>query len=215
MVTKPKALFHEGIELLDRKPPPEGKVSWEEFLAWAGEDDKAEWVDGEVILLMPESLLHHDVIQFLVMLLTLFTARSDLGRVMTNFLMRLPTRPSGRAPDVLFLSREHDDRVQDTYIEGSADLVVEVVSPSSLARDREEKFAEYAANGIPEYWVVDLPERETAFYQLGEDGTYRRVVPDETGVYRSKALPGFWLRPDWLWQDPLPQLQALRELGLP
>ena len=54
----------------------------------------------------------------------------------------------------------------------------------------------------------------TAFYQLGDDGHYRLVPPDADGSYHSRALAGFRLRPDWLWQEPLPKvLNVARELG--
>jgi len=51
-------------------------------------------------------------------------------------------------------------------------------------------------------------------YRLTDEGGYT-AVPVEEGVYRSQAVPGFWLRPDWLWQDPLPNvLDIARELGV-
>jgi len=40
-------------------------------------------------------------------------------------------------------------------------------------------------------------------------------MPLEEGLFRSQVLPGFWLKLDWLWQDPLPAvLETLRVLGL-
>jgi Uma2 family endonuclease len=134
--------------------------------------------------------------------------------------MRLPARPSGREPDVLFVAKQHADRVRSTWIDGPADLVVEIVSPESAARDWETKRAEYAAAGIPEYWVLDRDRQDAAFFQLGADGRYTRaaVGTDGTdgtdGVYHSKVLPGFWLRVEWLWQFPTPDLEAAQELGL-
>ena len=44
---------------------------------------------------------------------------------------------------------------------------------------------------------------------------YYQAVPAEEGVYRSQVLPGFWLRAEWLWQEPLPnELDVAREMGL-
>jgi Uma2 family endonuclease len=189
-------------------------VTWEEFLDWAGEDDKAEWVDGEVVLLMPETELHNDLAVFLTTLFQVYVSRFGLGKVFTSFLMRLVTRPSGRTPDVLFVAKEHLDRMRGTYVDGPADLAVELVSPSSQQRDVVEKMAEYAGAHLPEYWVIDADSRDAAFYVLGMDGAYHRRLPDGAGIYRSVALPGFWLRVEWLWQNPHPQIDALRELGL-
>jgi Uma2 family endonuclease len=73
---------------------------------------------------------------------------------------------SGREPDVLYLARSHLRRLRKTYLNGPADLVVEVVSPESVKRDREQKFGEYQAAGIPEYWVIDPEAQQADFYQL-------------------------------------------------
>lgn len=45
--------------------------------------------------------------------------------------------------------------MKETYLDGPADLVVGIVSPDSVGRDRGEKFYEYAQGGVPEYWLID------------------------------------------------------------
>src|SRR5881275_1256091 len=128
--------------------------------------------------------------------------------------MRLPSRPSGREPDILFIAQAHLDRLRATWIEGPADLVIEIVSPESDERDWQTKRAEYAAAGIPEYWVLDRDRRDAAFFVLAADGTYVRAPLAGDGVFHSAVLPGFWLRVEWLWQLPTPDLEAAEELGL-
>jgi Uma2 family endonuclease len=189
-------------------------MTWEEFVAWCDEDTRAEWVDGEVIVLSPVSVAHQRLLRFLTVVLDLFISTQGLGELLTaGILMRLPSRPSGREPDLLFVAREHLDRLRATWLEGPADLVIEIVSPESEERDWEVKRAEYAAAGIPEYWVLDRDREDAAFFQLGPDGTYHRA-PIEDGVYRSRVLPRFWLRVEWLWQLPTPDLEAAEALGL-
>jgi Uma2 family endonuclease len=153
--------------------------------------------------------------KFLVTLLELFTRTFDLGEVLTAPMqMRLGQVRSGREPDLLFVTNEHIGRLQHTYLDGPADLVIELVSPESTRRDRIEKFAEYEASGVREYWLVDHEHQDAAFYALGDDGRYHRLPVDDTGIARSTVVSGFWLRIEWLWQDPPPTLQAARELGL-
>jgi Putative restriction endonuclease len=65
---------------------------------------------------------------------------------------------------------------------------------------------EYRAAGIPEYWLIDPDLRQAEFYQLDAAGRYQVVAAGTDGVYRSRALPGFWLREEWLWQEPLPDV---------
>jgi Uma2 family endonuclease len=189
----------------DRAAPPPPPISFEQFLAWADEDTHAEWVDGEIVLMSPSNLEHQRLILFLAELINRYVRAHQLGEVfLAGVLMRLATRPSGREPDLLFVANEHADRLRETYVDGPADLVVEIVSPDSEERDRVTKLAEYEAAGIPEYWLIDPLRREALFYRLGEDRRYHLGPVDAEGFYHSAVLPEFRLRVAWLWQRPLP-----------
>lgn len=206
----------EKVKLSDRRAPPQGKISFEEFLAWADEDAHAEWEDGEVVMVSPASKRHQDISVWLTRVLGYYVEQHALGWL-TNapFLIQLRTAGQAREPDLLFLKTENLNRLHDTYLEGPADLVVEIASPESVGRDRGRKFVEYEGEGIPEYWLIDPVRRQAEFYRLGEDQRYRPSLPDEGGVYRSLSVGGFWLKVDWLWQDPLPDsLEILRQLGV-
>jgi Uma2 family endonuclease len=191
----------------DHPPLPPTPISFEAFLAWADEDTHAEWVDGEIVLMSPVNLEHQRLLNFLSRLISAFVEAHQLGEVfLAGLAMRLRTRPSGREPDLLFVSNEHSDRLRPTYLDGPADLVIEIVSPDSVERDRITKLAEYEAAGIPEYWLLDPIREEALFHQLGEDGRYHPGPIDADGFYHSAVLRGFRLRVAWLWQRPLPTL---------
>lgn len=212
-------MAHESrADLLDKpaKSAPPGKMTYEEFLAWADEDTWAEWVNGEVIILSPASKRHQDLATFLAALFRFFVEARQLGLVLTApFQMKIGPDLSGREPDVIFVAREHLDRLQNTYLGGPADLVVEIISPDSRGRDRGEKFYEYEEGGVREYWLLDYLRRQAEFYQRGSDGIFRLVPAGEDGIYRSMVLEGLWVKVEWLWQEPLPPLMTvLREWGL-
>lgn len=196
--------------VLDSLPEPgPPRMSYEEFLAWADEDTLAEWVNGEVVMTSPASNRHQDISGFLESMLRSFIQVHNLGVVRSApFQMKLE---HGREPDLLFVAREHQSRLQETYLDGPADLVVEIVSPESVGRDRGEKFYEYEQGGVPEYWLVDPLRRRFEAYGLDERGLYHPVFSGTEGRYDSQVLPGFWLRAEWLWQEPLPH--PLRVLG--
>jgi Uma2 family endonuclease len=155
-------------------------------------------------------------VDFLVQTLGVYVQAKGLGLLLSApFQMKTGPDLPGREPDLLFVARENLGRLKDRYLEGPADLVVEVVSPESRLRDRGEKFAEYEAGGVREYWLVDPEARQADFYVLGPDNRYDRRRADAAGIYRSQVVEGLWVRPEWLWQDPLPPvLVVLRELGL-
>jgi Uma2 family endonuclease len=194
-----------------QNPVQNQPMTYEEFLDWADEDTLAEWVNGDVIMATPASDRHQDIVSFLAAIFRAYVETHNLGVIRpAPFQMRVGE--SGREPDILFLSNEHISRLKPTYLDGPADLVVEVLSPESGVRDRGEKFYEYEKAGIPEYWLID-PEREQAeFYQLDERGRYQAAAL-VNGRYRSRTLAGFWLDVDWLW-DPPPVLKVCKELEL-
>jgi Uma2 family endonuclease len=205
----------EAKQTEPRTPPP-SPVTFEEFLAWCDEDTHAEWVDGTIIMLSPGSDQHQNLIEFLITILRLFNESQQAGWLrVAPFLMRTHVKPSGREPDILFVTNERMHLVQPTFLDGPADLIVEIISPESIGRDRGEKFVEYEAAGIHEYWLIDPLRQQAEFYQLDNHGVYRLGIIDTDGIYRSSVLAGFWLRVTWLWQKPLPPLlSVLRELGL-
>ncbi|MEK7685941.1 MAG: Uma2 family endonuclease [Verrucomicrobiota bacterium] len=186
---------------------PPAKMTYEEFLRWDGENQHVEWVDGKVVLMSPITMEHSNVSLFLLTLVKSYVEEHHLGRVLYDpFQMKTGPALPGRAPDILFVANKNLGRLQRLYLDGPADLVVEVISPGSRAVDRGEKFYEYEQGGVPEYWLIDPQRKQAEFYQLGEDGIYRLASPDAEGNYRSRELAGLWLKVNWLWQEPLPPL---------
>ena len=90
-------------------------------------------------------------------------------------------------PDFVVIAPERRHILTPTKIKGAPDLVVEVLSPSTVARDRGLKKRRYAAGGVPEYWIVDLEEHVVEQHVL-EGGEYRLVGAHEDEV-RARA-PG-------------------------
>lgn len=190
-------------------------MSYEEYLAWADEDIHAEWVNGEVIVFMPPKEPHQTLVEFLDRLIGLFITIFDLGRLrIAPFELKISPEGNSREPDLMFIHKDHLDRVTPERVVGPPDLIIEIMSTDSIHRDRVDKYDEYEAGGVPEYWIIDnRPRRRRAwFYQLDDRGQYHSILPDSDNIYRSAVLPGFWLRLDWLWQEQPDVLLALAEL---
>ena len=189
-------------------------MSYEEFLAFADEDVHAEWVNGEVIVFMSPSSRHQVLTIWLARVVAFFTDLFDLGEVYAAPLeMRAIPGGSAREPDLLFVAREHRDRMEAQRLNGPADLIVEIISPESVRRDQVEKLREYVAAGVREYWLFDsrpLPV-PPAWYRLNEAGVFAPIAPDAAGRLHSTVLLGFWLDPAWLTQEPLPKPLAMMQ----
>jgi Uma2 family endonuclease len=204
---------------LESRPPVVAAgdtMSYEEFLARTDEDAHLEWVEGGVLEMPPVSDDHADVNGFLLALLRFYAEARNLGVVRADpFQMKTGPDLPGRAPDLMFVATENVPRLQTTFLDGPADLVVEIISPESRTRDRGDKFDEYEQGGVREYWLIDTPRERAEFYQRDDNGVFRPVPPNAEGVYHSAVLPGLWLRVEWLWQRPLPPLlRVLREWDL-
>jgi len=191
------------------------KMSFEEFLAFCDEDTWAEWVNGEIVMFSPASDQHQDLSDFLLTVLRLYVQTRRLGWVRSApFAMRLPEISHGREPDLLFVKAERINIVQKTYLDGPADVVIEIVSPDSVSRDRGDKFVEYEAAGIQEYWLIDPIRNQAEFYQLSAEGRYTLTLGGAEGIHRSTVIKDFWLDLKWLWQEPLPSpLRVVAEIA--
>jgi Uma2 family endonuclease len=162
-------------------------MTYEEFLAWADEDTLAEWVDGKVVMYSPASRRHQEISLFLGQVIGLHVEHSGAGRILLPpFQMKLAQ--SGREPDLLFVAQEHLERLKENYLDGPADLVVEIVSPESAGRDRGDKFYEYARGGVPEYWLIDPQTEWAEFYRLEEEH-YRLAFSGSEGEYHPRCYP--------------------------
>ena len=199
-----------------RPPPAEATLSpWERFDALP-DDAKAELIDGELVSIMPANERHNAVQLFIQTVLSLYVVRQGLGRVFADqFEMRLGRQRF--VPDASFIRTEHLDRVLPTRIEGPADLVVEVLSPDSVARDRGVKLRDYATAGVQEYWLLDPEAERIEVYGRQPDGAFVPLASDRTGAAASRVVPGLRLRPEWLWPGagrPPDVLAALRAHGI-
>jgi Uma2 family endonuclease len=191
-------------------------MTYAQFLKLDEETNHLEWVDGEVVPMAAVTDEHSLVAGWIYSLVRMFVEARALGIVHADpFQMKPGPNLPGRAPDVLYVSKKNRARLKKLYLNGPADLVVEVVSPGSRGVDRGQKFYEYEKGGVSEYWLIDPERAQAEFYLLGRDGVYKLAAVGSDSVFRSVVLKGFWLKTDWLWQRPLPSIiSVLKRLGV-
>jgi len=182
---------------------PQGITTHAAFLTWFRSDDgpgdvRVDWIMNDVwVEIMAERAFAHNKIKSAVTHVVYGLVKAEKlghffsdGMVYTNDDEQFTT-----APDGMFVSREamENRRVWLTGGEGSAgdtellgvpDLVIEVVSPSSVDKDTVWLMAKYWAAGVPEYWLIDAREGPLTF-------TIYRRGPDE---YRAVRRVGGWVK---------------------
>ena len=186
------------------------KVTFNEYLRM--EERNIEWIDGRIVKYMSCSFSHEALFIWLSFVLNGFTLQHNLDKILgSRFAMR--TKISrGREPDLLFVANENLDKIKPTFLDGPADLVIEIVSPDSVERDRFEKFWEYEEVGIKEYWLIDYENKNAEFYCLDDAGHYQ-LAEIKGGIYHSTIIKDFWLKIDWLWKLPN-EFEVLKELKI-
>lgn len=173
-------------------PPAQGEWTYEDWLQLPDNGFRYEVLDGVLYMSPPPTVRHQIAVSELARRFGNFVAEHGLGRVLVAPCgVRLPTQPVPVQPDILFVAAERQDTIGEEYVEGTPDLVVEVLSPANWLYDRTEKFKAYQDAGVPEYWIVDYRAKTIEVFVL-EEGVYTLLDKFESGqVARSQVLSGF------------------------
>lgn len=100
----------------------------------------------------------------------------------------------------------------DDYLEGAPELAAEV-SASTVSIDLHTKLAVYQRNGVQEYIVWRVLDREVDWFVL-RDGRFVRQTPDAQGILRGTVFPGLWLDAAALMRGDLATVLAVLHQGL-
>jgi Uma2 family endonuclease len=188
----------------------EENVSFEDFcLRYEGQ--RVEWHAGKVIAKMSNNEQHQYLLNLLQTILNLYLMFTQKGRLYSDgYQMRLGDDIPARQPDLLIVFKEHYERIKHQYLDGAADVVIEIISPATGHVDRGDKYYEYQNGAVPEYWIIDPESKRVDIYHLDDEGHYQPIQAD--GKIISKELPNFVLDTVLLWQDNLPEGQEVVDL---
>jgi Uma2 family endonuclease len=208
MARRHEMMFAENVESLQI---PEDAKSFEGFWRWVDSDEfpesgRIDFLGGEIEADMsPEDLYTHgalkvEMVAVLVELVKwsgLGDVQSDRSRFRSPF-ARVTTEPdivavfresieSGRARLVPSTRRKGQNRI--VAFEGAVDLIVEIVSDSSVGKDLDRLPPFYARAGVRELWLLDARRTEVRFDLLTlQEGAYTIVQCDAEGWLRSPCL---------------------------
>ncbi len=154
-----------------------------EYLAYDDDsENRCELVDGELVIMPPESRLNDRIAS----LLFAYFLKQGVPFHLLSMDTEVVTsggRATARLPDLMVLSEELSaalegaTRATVTLDMPPPELVVEVVSPGSENRKRDYRYkrSEYAARRIQEYWIVDPHQKRVTILEL-ESGLYEERV---------------------------------------
>jgi Uma2 family endonuclease len=116
-------------------------------------------------------------------------------------------------PDAVLLIKGGQTRISsDDYIEGAPELIVEIAA-SSAAYDLYDKKRAYRRNGVREYLVWRVYDREFDWFYL-EAGEYIKLEADTEGILRSLTFPGLWLAVSSLLSGEMERVLSVLQAGM-
>jgi Uma2 family endonuclease len=176
-------------------------VSYEEWLRMPEVSDGIEEVvNGEVRLMPPNKWNHAEIVENVRDALIPQLDRRQFRVVTTSFGLIIRKSPlTSRAPDLAVFDRSTIVE-RDGYIHSAPALLVEVISPANRRRERDEKLADYASLGVPEFWVV-WPERRAVEVFLLEGGEMRCSQLVSEGAIKPVRLPNVEVAVAELWAE--------------
>ena len=155
------------------------------------EQEKAEFINGEIVIHSPVKKKHNVICKQLIHLVDVFVNKLKLGFTGIEKILIQLSR-NDYEPDICFFGQEKaKDFMDDQVFFPAPDFVVEVLSKSTEERDRGIKFDDYERHGVLEYWIID-PDTETIEqYVLNKEDKYNLKLKIDNGTIESVAIKGF------------------------
>ena len=170
---------------------PEKTWTYEEYACL--DDTVFEIINGKAFMSPSPELFHQQWVGDLFAILRQYIKAHTLGKVFVARIDVVLDRDNVVQPDLVFVSTAHAGLLERRGIMGAPDLVVEVVSPGSLRRDRYDKRDLYARFGVREFWLADVANRSLEVLSLQADGYHLSACATGEGKIRSTILPGLEL----------------------
>lgn len=173
------------------------KLTYEDYAQIPEDGCQHEIIDGEHYVNPAPSTYHQAVSRRLQFLLYVQIEKTQRGVVINAPYDVQLFAHDILQPDIVVVLNARQHIITPSRIQGTPDLVVEILSLSSEARDRKLKRARYQKAGVPEYWIVDPFEHKVEQLVL-RDGAY--VLLPTTDVLQLTILEGVSVPLDEVWQ---------------
>jgi Uma2 family endonuclease len=133
----------------------------------------AQLIGGEIVMSPAPVPFHQRYVTRLASLMLAFVEQHGLGEVFVSPIDVVFDNGDTYQPDIVFVAAERLDIIGEKCIEGSPDLVVEVLSLSNAYYDLRAKKAVYEQCGVKEYWIVDALKHGTIEVYQNISGEFR------------------------------------------
>ncbi len=170
-------------------------ITHEEFrvMEFSEEEEKTyifELIDGEIVAKNHPTATHQTVLFELTMLFGNHVKVNKLGKVFFAPFGVVPEPNTDVQPDLFVILAANLPNLREDGFFGVPDLVVEIISPSSIKLDRNTKFKLYERTGVSEYWIIDPKHQSIEVYGRQGSGYDLVSFAVEKGMIESGVLAG-------------------------
>lgn len=161
------------------------------------EDDnfRYELLNGILIRKGSPTIKHQRIVRKIAFAFEKFLEQKPVGEVFSTPLDVVLDDHNAPQPDIFFVSKDKKyilDEEEQVVI-GTPDIIIEILSPGSVKKDRITKKKIYERCKVPEFWMVDPSYRNIEIYKLAGDTYELAYFVEESGTLKSTVLAGFEL----------------------
>lgn len=175
----------------------EHSYTFADYLSW-DENERIEIIDGQPITQSVPSRRHQEVSGEIFRQIANYLDGKNCKVYAAPFSVRLPLDceqddkiTTVVEPDITIIC--DDKKLDDKGCKGAPDMVVEILSQSSIRHDRLIKFNKYQQAGVQEYWIVD-PVTNTVQTFILENGIFKTIdLYTENDIAKVNILDGCFI----------------------
>jgi len=177
-----------------------GSYTYADYCAWPDEE-RWELIDGEAYAMSPApARIHQDVVVALVAQMYRALGETTCRVYTAPFDVRLPHRDEADAavetvvqPDIAVIC--DPSKLDEKGCRGAPDWIIEVLSPTTAAKDQIQKRALYERHRVREYWLVHPTDRIVFLYRLEADRYGKPDILPTVGLCTPTVIPDLVI--DW------------------
>jgi Uma2 family endonuclease len=178
-------------EILTKTPTKTRRdlLTYDDYLTFPDKDGiRKEIIEGELFMSPAPAMKHQSISKKIFKILDDFITKNNLGEVWYAPCDVIFSNINIMQPDIFYISNENHEILTALNIKGAPDLIIEIISPSTIENDRIYKKLVYEKFGVKEYWIVDPQEEMIEVWALQDDRfqLFQKVGKDQK--FRSNLL---------------------------
>jgi Uma2 family endonuclease len=166
------------------------KFNHADLLSFPEDGKRREIIDGDMFVTPAPKLNHQRILVRLTEALLKHLSSHPVGELVVSPMDVIFSDFDVLEPDLILVLNEHKNILED-WVRGAPDLVIEILSPTTAARDRGVKLRAYARFGVQEYWILDPDAQAIEVYRLTPEGYELTKTFRQGETLTSALLPDF------------------------